>query len=310
MKGWILYNRDSSKEPNEDTKHHGRNRLLAAAKTRGIDLQFYSPHQFDMIVTPGDTQTVVLDGAYTTLPDFIIPRLFIEDISYLGLSLLRHFEQLGVYVCNSVEAISTCKDKLRTMQCLNRAHIPVPKTMLMQYPLSMKYVRSHIGFPLVIKIISGAQGIGVHLCETETALDELMGIFSYQLDERPMIIQQFIADSYGRDLRVIVVGGHAIACMQREASQGFRANYSRDGKVEAYTLTPEIKALAEASAKALGLEIVGLDLLFDGDKFKVCEANAMPGFKGIELATNVDIAEKIIDYIMTVISKKKSILRP
>ncbi|MDF1645779.1 MAG: RimK family alpha-L-glutamate ligase [Legionellaceae bacterium] len=309
MKGWILYNRDSSTEPNEDTKHHGRNRLLEAAKRKGIDLQFYSPNQFSLLVNPGKTTTIIRDDAYTTLPDFIIPRLFIDDISYLGLSLLRHFEQLGVYVCNHVESIAICKDKLRTMQCLNQAHIPVPRTMLMKYPMSMKYIRSEIGFPLVIKVISGSQGKGVHLCESEAALDELMGVFSYQMDQRPMLIQEFIADSYGRDLRVIVVGGQAVACMQRSASSGFRANYSRDGHVKAYPMTPEIKTLAEASAKAIGLDILGLDLLFNHGEFTVCEANAMPGFKGIESATHVDIADKIIDHIQAVVRRRNSIFR-
>ncbi len=308
MDGWILY-RYSQQEIGKDAKTHGLNRLLVSATQKAMNLTFYAPKQFEMLVTPGECATVILDESRVTLPDFIIPRLF-ENISYHGLALLRHFENLGIYVCNGADAIEAADDKMHTIQCLNHAHIPVPKTMLLKEPLSMKHIRSEIGFPLVIKVISGNQGVGVHLCESESALDELMGIFLHRIEQHPMLIQELISDSYGRDLRVIVIGGEAVACMKRTASGGFRANYARGGKVEAHPMTPEIKALAEASAKALNLEFAGIDLLFDKGAFKVCEINATPAFKGIELATKADIAGQLLDYISAVVAKRKSLLCP
>ncbi len=179
----------------------------------------------------------------------------------------------------------------------------------MKHPMSMKYVRSEIGFPLVIKTITGTEGVGVHLCKSEEALKELLGILADQMENKPIIIQEFIPSSYGSDLRVFVVGGEAVGCMQRIASTGFKANYSLGGRVEPYLMTPEIKSLAEAAANIVGLEVAGIDLLFDNGKFKVCEANSSPGFKGMELANKVDIADTIMSYVEKTVEERRLGLR-
>ena len=141
--------------------------------------------------------------------------------------------------------------------------------------------------------MSGAKGFGVHLCELPRALEEIMEIISGQGQPTPMILQEFIKDSYGRDLRVFVLGDEVLGCMQRVSRDGFKANYSRGGTVEPYTLTPEIEHLARSAARLFNLEIAGIDLLFDGECFKICEANSAPGFKGMEEVHDIDVADKI-----------------
>jgi RimK family alpha-L-glutamate ligase len=183
------------------------------------------------------------------------------------------------------------------MQILNHHHIPTPKTMLVKFPMSMDRICSEIGFPLVLKMVSGSEGFGVHLCETKHALKEIMEIISSQIHHSPMIVQEFIKGSYGRDLRVFVLGGKAIACMQRTADSGFKANFSLGGKIDLYPLTPEIEHLACRTAELFGLEVAGVDLLFDGSGFKVCEANTAPGLKGIEHASKLDIAGMVFDHV-------------
>jgi gamma-F420-2:alpha-L-glutamate ligase len=305
MEGWVLY---SLPEDELTEESHGVNRLREASAERGITLSVHTSNQFDVLVTPDDSTTLILNESRVTLPDFIIPRIG-ANISYSSLALLRHCEKLGVHIFNMPHALMIAKDKLFEMQVLNHAHIPIAKTMLMKHPMSMKYIRSEIGFPLVIKTITGTEGRGVHLCKTEAALEELVGILSEHAESRPIIIQEFIEGSYGCDLRVFVVGGEAIGCMQRIAAKGFKANYALGGRVEPYLMTPEIKSLAEATANIIGLEIAGIDLLFDGDKFKVCEANSSPGFKGMEIANKIDIAGKIMDHVQCKVEERRLGLR-
>jgi gamma-F420-2:alpha-L-glutamate ligase len=300
MEGWLLCNRPATGLTEKD---YTPPRLLEAAAKKKIKMTVYGTHELDLLVTDAYEKTVILNNTRITLPDFIIPRVG-ANVSYFGLALIRQLEQLGVYVCNGADAITIAKDKLRMMQVLNAHHIPTPKTILLKFPMSIDRICHEIGFPLVLKMVSGTEGFGVHLCESKHAFKEIMEILSTQMQHSPMIAQEFIKDSYGADLRVFVLGGKVIACMKRTAASGFRANYSLGGTVESYPITPEIEQLARASAELFGLEIAGVDLLFDGRRFRVCEANSSPGFKGIELASQLDIASQVIEHI------QQSILRP
>ena len=300
MEGWLLFNRPASGLTEKD---YTPPRLLEAAKQKKIPLKIYGSNELDLLVTHADERTIVVNDARVTLPDFVIPRVG-ASVSYFGLALIRQLEQLGVHVCNGSAAIAMAKDKLQMIQLLNHHHLPTPRTMLVKFPMSMKRIEAEIGFPLVLKVVSGTEGFGVHLCETPHALEEIMEIISSQLNHIPMILQEFVKTSYGRDLRVFVLGGKAIACMQRTAGRGFKANFSLGGTVAPYPITPEIEHLACATAKLFGLEIAGIDLLFDGSSFKVCEANSSPGLKGIERASQMDIATKVIEHV------ERSILRP
>ncbi|MDX2345742.1 MAG: RimK family alpha-L-glutamate ligase [Legionella sp.] len=301
MEGWLLFNQPESGLTETD---YTPPRLVQAATQKNIPLKIYGSHELDLLVTHADERSIVANNSRVTLPDFIIPGVG-ASVSYFGLALIRQLEQLGVYVCNGSAAISMARDKLQMIQMLSHHHLPTPKTMLVKFPMSMKRIASEIGFPLVLKMVSGTEGFGVHLCETKHALQEIMEIISSQIHQSPMIVQEFIKSSYGRDLRVFVLGGKAIACMQRTSTRGFKANFSLGGTVASYPITPEIEHLACATAELFGLEIAGIDLLFDGSSFKVCEANSAPELKGIELASQLDIATQIIEHVQQVVLAKR-----
>jgi len=159
-------------------------------------------------------------------------------------------------------------------------------------------VEKQLGFPAVVKTILGSQGRGVFLCDTRSGFEDLMQLVSATESKANMIIQEFIKSSKGRDLRVFVIGGKVVACMERLAKEGdFKANFSRGGEVRQFKISPEIEWLATESARILGLDIAGIDLLFDGEHFKICEANSSPGFRGIESCCNISIPDEIYDFI-------------
>lgn len=299
MKGWILYKRNKK----ELTEHdNGVQRFLSVAGSLNLELEVYKPEQFELVVTQQAQSTILLDGNPVNLPDFFIPRMGAQT-SYFGLALIRQIEQAGVYTCNRSLAIETVRDKMLLSQLLVKAKLPAPKTMLVKFPVSKELVRREIGFPLVIKNISGAQGVGIHLCKTEEGFADLMELIACQNIHSRIILQEFIEESYGRDLRVIVLGGQVIGCMQRIAKEGFKANCSLGGIAQPYSITPEIEQLSIKCAQLFDLEIAGIDLLFDKDGFKICEANSSPGFKGMESAIDDDIALKILAYVKKMAEK-------
>lgn len=295
MKGWILY-REAQADLKPDS--YEMFRFLEAAERRGIELEIMKPEQFELIVTREDRKSIRLDGKVTSLPDFLIPRQG-ASTPYFSLAIIRHLQRLGVTVINTADAIETVKDKLYTQQILAASSLPVPKTMLAKFPIDIDLVAGQIGFPVVIKTLSGAKGSGVFLAETVEQFEDVMTLIESTKSGANIILQEFIASSRGRDLRVFMIGGRVVACMQRVATDGgFKANVSRGGDPQPYAITPEIEMLAIETVRHVGLDIAGVDLLFADDHFKVCEVNSSPGFKGIERAyPEVDIAEMILRYV-------------
>lgn len=295
MKGWILY-RDALADLKPD--QYEMNRFIDAAARRGIELDIIRPNQLDLIVTRDDRKSIRLNGQVVALPDFLIPRMGAAT-TYFALAAIRHMERLGVLVINHAEAIETVKDKLYTQQILASSNLPVPKTMLAKFPIEQDLVEKQLGFPVVIKTLSGSKGNGVYLAETPANLADIMTLIESTNSNVNIIFQEFIATSHGHDLRVFVVGSRVVACMERVSADGsFKANVSRGGEARPYTLTPEIEMLAIEATRQVGLDIAGVDLLFDADHFKVCEVNSSPGFKGIERAyPDLDTADTILQYI-------------
>lgn len=294
MKGWILYKHNSTEVKAE---MYEINRFLEVAKKRNIELKILKPEQLDLIVTREDRKSILVDGQPTQLPDFVLPRMG-AGTTYFALAVIRHLERLGVACFNNSSNIDIVKDKLFTQQILAEKNLPVPKTMLVKFPVNMELVKMQIGFPVVIKTLSGSQGKGVFLARDEKSFQDLMQLIEITNAKVNIIIQEFIQESYGRDLRVFTIGGRAIACMERNAIDGdFKANFSIGGTVKKYPLTPEIEWLATETSRILGLEISGVDLLFDKDHFKICEVNSSPGFEGLESCCKVNIAEEIFHYL-------------
>ncbi|WP_419419970.1 ATP-grasp domain-containing protein [Legionella sp. D16C41] len=301
MKGWIFYKRNGQELTAND---HGVNRFLSVANKLQIELEIFKPEQFDVIVANQKEKIILLNGKQIDLPDFIMPRLGAET-SYHTLNLIRQLELLGVCSINNADAIATVKDRIRVSQLLTYNELPVPKTMAINAPISFELIKQEIGYPLVVKNMTSARGIGVHLCETADSFQDLIGLLGSQFNQK-LVIQQFIANSYGRDLRIFVLGQEIVGCMQRVAKAGFKANFSLGGKVKPFDLTPEITHLALECSKIVNLDIAGIDLLFGNEGYYICEANSSPGFKGMELATGEDVATKIMDYVINKVNQRNS----
>lgn len=293
MKGWILQKQVYGKEPSYETL-----KLIETAKQAGIELELHDPRQIEIIVTQDDRKSVLLDDKITKLPDFIFPRMG-ATTSYFALAVIRHLERLGVYSVNSSEAIEKVKDKLFQMQILAEK-FPVPKTIMVKFPVNAEIVEKKLGFPVIIKTLSGSQGSGVILSHDAQSFEDLGNLIQITNPNAEIILQEFISSSKGRDLRVFVIGNRVVGCMERYATDdSFKANFSRGGGVRAFEVTPEIEQLALSVTAELGLEISGVDLLFGKDGYMICEVNSSPGFKGMEQATGKDVAQELIDYIMS-----------
>jgi len=294
MKGLILFTRPRDKLTDKD---YSLLRLLEAGKNKNIDLEVVTPNQFELIVTRDDKKSILIDDQQTQIPDFIIPRMGSET-TYYALAVIRQLEHLGVYVCNDSKAIESVKDKLQMHQLLAHSKLPTPKTMLAKFPIAPSIVHREIGFPLIIKNVTGTQGSGIYLCETEEHFIDVMELVYSNNAMANIIIQEFVQSSRGKDLRVFVLGGRVIGCMHRSSSTtSFKANFSRGGKVEPFELTPEIEWLATETAKLVNLDVAGVDLLFADNSYKICEANSSPGFNGLEQVVGKHIAEDILDYV-------------
>ncbi|MBQ4898420.1 RimK family alpha-L-glutamate ligase [Paenibacillus sp. Marseille-P2973] len=294
MKGWIIY-----KHLPQDVKPETFEikRLVEEAVRQEIDIRVLAPEQFELIVTRDDRKSVMVDGEVLQLPDFVLPRMG-AGTNYFGLALIRHLERLGVRTFNSSQSIDTVKDKLYTQQILAEHNLPVPKTMLIRSKVDVNLVEKHLGFPVVVKTISGSQGSGVFLAENKSNFIDLLEMINAYKENATMILQEFVESSRGTDLRVITIGGRAVAAMKRNSgSDSFKANYSRGGTVEPYEINPEMEWLALETSRLLNLDIAGIDLLFDGDHYKICEANSSPGFEGIESCCNVNISEEIYNFL-------------
>ncbi len=296
MRGWILYDDFS---PGLRKERHEIDRFLEVAQEQNIDLKIVSPNQFDLIVTRDARDSVVIDGEVVPVPDFFIPRLG-ASTTYFALAVIRHLEQLGVYTVNSSTSIEAVKDKLYTQQILASRNMPVPKTMLAKYPVNVDLIEKQFGFPVIVKTLSGAQGTGVFLAESKSKFRDVMDLIDATNSGANIIIQEFVSSSKGRDLRVFVIGGRAIAAMERVSQDGnFKANLSQGGLSKKVELTSEMEWMATETARILNLEVTGIDLLFDENgHYKICEANSAPGFKGLEeCCENINIPGSIFNFI-------------
>ena len=294
MQGWIIY---KETEANLKPESYEIQFFIKVAKDLKIDLKVLKPEQFDLIVTREDRKSIFVDGKPVPLPDFVLPRMG-AGTTYFALSVLRHLEKLGVPCINSSFSIETVKDKLFTQQILAEKNLPVPKTMLMRFPIDAELVENQIGFPAVIKAISGSQGKGVFLAEKKAHLIDLIQLIEVTNPKANLILQEFVQPSFGRDLRVFVIGGRVVGCMERTSGDtGFKANYSAGGNVKDHPVSPEIEWLATEATRILGLDIAGVDLLFDENHFKICEVNSSPGFEGLQSCCNINIPREIYHYL-------------
>jgi len=274
---------------------YSTNRLFNAGTKRG--------HRIDVIdylrcyINIGENQTAIYyNGNKLGRYDAVLPRIGASQTSY-GTAIVRQFEMMGDFVINKSDAIKSSRDKLRSLQLLAKQGIDMPITGYASHTMDIHDVIEKVGkTPLIMKLLQGTQGNGMVLAETMKAAESVMNAFK-QVDA-DILIQEFIKESSGVDIRAIVVGKKVVAAMQRVAPEGeFRSNVHRGASTKHINLTPEEEEIAIKSTKILGLSVAGVDLMRSKRGPLVLEVNSSPGLQGIELLTGADVAGEIISFI-------------
>lgn len=270
-------------------------RLKDAAEERGHQLDIINTLRCYMNIASRRPE-IYYNGEKLTGYDAVIPRIG-ASITFYGTAVLRQFEMMGVYPLNESVAIGRSRDKLRSMQLLARDGIGLPVTTFAHDPKQTAEVLELAGgAPIVIKLLEGTQGIGVVLADTKRSAVSVVEAFRGAGVN--ILMQEFIKEAGGTDIRAIVVGGKVIAAMKRTGAEGdFRSNLHRGGSAQIVKLSPEERATAVRAAKSMGLNVCGVDMLRANHGPVVMEVNSSPGLEGVEKATGLDIAGKIIEYI-------------
>lgn len=270
-------------------------RLKQAGEQRGHQMQVIDYLRCYMEITANEPK-VLYQGHLLEGFQAIIPRIAASKTFY-GTAVVRQFEMMGVFSANGSQAIDRSRNKLRCLQLLSRQGVGLPVT---SFAHSTKDIDGLInvvgGAPLVVKLLEGTQGIGVILAETDKAAEAVIEAFR-GLDAN-ILVQQYIAEAGGSDIRCLVVGERVVAAIRREAKPGeFRSNLHRGGKADKIKLSPEERSTAVRAAKAMGLNVAGVDIIRSNHGPVVLEVNSSPGLEGVEKATGVDVAGKIIEFI-------------
>ncbi|WPC74729.1 30S ribosomal protein S6--L-glutamate ligase [Vibrio porteresiae] len=270
-------------------------RLIDACKQRGHEVKVIDALRCYMNIN-SDQPQIHFKGEELTGFDAVIPRIG-ASVTFYGTAVLRQFEMMGVYPVNESVAISRSRDKLRSMQLLSRKGIGMPITGFASKPDDVKDLLDMVGgAPVVIKLLEGTQGIGVVLAETRTAAESVIEAFMGL--KANIMVQEYIKEAGGADIRCFVIGDKVIAAMKRQGAEGeFRSNLHRGGTASLVKITPQERKTAIEAAKAMGLNVAGVDLLRSERGPLVMEVNSSPGLEGIEAATGKDIAGMIVEFI-------------
>jgi len=270
-------------------------RLVQAAEERGHKVRVLNTLRFSIDLQEGEPD-LYYRGKHLSDYDAVLPRIG-ASITYFGTAVVRQFEQMDTYTAVSSSGISNSRDKLRSLQILSRHDIGIPHTTFVRDRKDVLPAIGRVGgAPIIIKILEGTQGVGVILAESNKVAEAI--IETLQGASQNVLVQKFIAESKGKDIRAFVVGDRVVAAMRRVA-QGteFRSNVHRGGKAEPVKLSPEYEKTAVRSAQILGLRVAGVDMLEGHEGPQVMEVNSSPGLEGIETTTDLDVAGAIIDYI-------------
>jgi len=286
-----------------DEKLYSTSRLMEAIEQKGHTGVVIDHLKCD-IVMDEQGPSVFYQGDRLDDIDAVIPRIG-ASVSFYGTAVVRQFEMMKVFSAIDSLAITRSRDKLRSLQILSRKGIGMPKTAFTNFSKQDNQVLKHIGdAPVVIKLLEGTQGLGVVLAETNKAAKSVMEAFD-SLKTR-VILQEFIEEAGGSDIRAFVVDGKIVGAMKREGKEGeFRSNLHRGGKATVIKLSRAEKSTALNAAKAMGLAIAGVDMLQSKRGPMVLEVNSSPGLEGIEKSTGVDIAAKIIEYVERSVARER-----
>jgi ribosomal protein S6--L-glutamate ligase len=278
-----------------DPKLYSTRRLVEAARNRGHEPRVIDVLRCYMNVT-SHKPTIHYKGEDLTGFDAVIPRIG-ASVTFYGLAVLRQFEMMGVYPLNESVAIARARDKLRSLQLLSRKGIGLPITGFAHAPDDVQDLIKMVGgAPLVIKLLEGTQGIGVVLAETEQAAASVVQAFMGL--KVNILVQEYIREAGGADIRCFVIGDKVVATMMRQAKAGeFRSNLHRGGTALAVRITPEERSIAVRAARIVGLNVAGVDLLRSNHGSVVVEVNSSPGLEGIEATAQKDIGGAMIEFV-------------
>lgn len=274
---------------------YSTSRLIEEGEKRNHRIEVIDPLKCDLIIER-EKPTIYYKDRYLDYVDAVIPRIG-ASVTFFGCAVVRQFEMMNVFTTVTSDAIIRSRDKLRSFQRLSKAGIGMPKTVFTNYSRDVEEVIEHVGgTPVVIKLLEGTQGLGVVLCETRNAAESVLEAFN-GLQAR-VVVQEYIAEAKGADLRALVVDGKVVGAMKRQGKEGeFRSNLHRGGSAEYYDLNDEEKKVALRASRALKLGVCGVDMLQSGRGPLLLEVNSTPGLEGIERATAQNIAGSIITYI-------------
>ena len=270
-------------------------RLMEAGRERDHEMLLLNHKRCYMNIT-SHRPSIHYNGKSIEGVDAIIPRIG-ASVTFYGTAVVRQFEMMGVYSVNESVAISRSRDKLRALQLLSRKGIGLPITGFANSPDDTEDLLNFVGgAPVVIKLLEGTQGVGVVLAETQQAAESVIEAFRGL--NANFMVQEFIAEAGGSDLRCFVIGEKVVAAMKRSGKEGeFRSNLHRGGSAELVRITPEERSTAVRSARIMGLNVAGVDLLRSNHGPVVMEVNSSPGLEGIEKATDKDVASQVIQFI-------------
>jgi ribosomal protein S6--L-glutamate ligase len=270
-------------------------RLLGAARRRGHEAFTLDP--FDGWVCLSRAEPALHSrGQRLPCPDVVVPRIG-ASYTFYGLSILRQLEMIGARPVNSSRAVARARDKLRSLQIFSRQGVPTPRTAFVRNPRYVGEALRHVGGPpVIIKVLDGAQGVGVMLAESESSAQSMVETMNVM--NQNILLQEFVEETKGRDIRALVLGDRVVAAMVREALPGeFRSNLHRGGSARSIDLDEAYRETAVRAARVLGLNLAGVDLLESRDGPKVIEVNSSPGFEGLERATGADVAGAVVEWI-------------
>ena len=270
-------------------------RLVEEAKKRNHEIEVIDPLKCDIIIEK-EKPTIFYKDRYLDYVDAIIPRIG-SSVTFYGCAVVRQFEMMNVFTIVTSDAIQRSRDKLRSLQRLSKAGIGMPKTVFTNYSRDVEEVIEHVGgVPVIIKLLEGTQGLGVVLAETKNAAESVLEAFN-GLEAR-VIVQEFIKEAKGADLRALIVDGQVVGAMKRQGKEGeFRSNLHRGGSANIIRLSEDEIRLAMGAARALKLPVCGVDMLQSDRGPLLLEVNSTPGLEGIEGATGKNIAKAIITFI-------------
>ncbi len=270
-------------------------RLVQAAQAKNWEVKVIDYLQCSIEIMKGELRVIYM-GKELPPPDAIIPRIGASRTFY-GTAMVRHFEMMGAFSTSGNLAIARSRDKLRSLQILSKNGVDMPKTVFASNKSSAKDVIALSGgAPLVLKILEGTQGVGVVLMDSEKAAKSVLDAF-YGMDVN-FLVQEYIEEASGADIRAFVVGGEVVGAMRRQGADGdFRSNLHQGGSATAHKLSRKEKTTALLAAKSMGLGVCGVDMIPSARGPLVMEVNSSPGLEGIEKSTSIDIAAKIMEHI-------------